>query len=58
MTVNVSGDSQHVGRMYSSGSQTMKAKTQEKPMTDFRDEGKGKPLVVNGNLSPRKWEWK
>lgn len=41
MTVNVSGDSQHVGRMYSSGSQTMKAKTQEKPVTDFRDEERG-----------------
>lgn len=36
----------------------MEAKTQETPMAVFRDEGKGKPLVVYGNLSPSKWEWK
>lgn len=29
-----------------------------KPMADFRNKGKGKPLVVNGNPSLRKWEWK
>ena len=45
----VSEDSQGVGRIYSSGIQTMEAKTREKPMADFRDEEKGKPLVVNGN---------
>lgn len=48
----VSGDSQGVGN------QTMEAKTLENPTADFRDEGKGKPLVVNGNLCPRKWKWK